>query len=272
MLSENQSRLVDSLLHGYLPDILELIDRIDDLNFSVILNNPTRTVLPIHLAVLHPKAERIVQAMIDNGAQVVVADHKGKSPLHYAQDLDKLDVAQILVFHQHELRTIPDNQLRTPLHDAADQEKLNFLKFYLNYPLKCNVDVPDHKEFTPLHLAALVGNQEAVTMLVKYGANVHARTESNNTPVNYACLHPEVKAILRAKMFPSLFLLSVQALALQSEGLDSLLPTLKMRAEQVLYEHTRNQQIANEKEKILSQTKSPGMGLMRQHYSKLSLK
>ncbi|ORY38442.1 ankyrin, partial [Rhizoclosmatium globosum] len=42
---------------------------------------------------------------------------------------------------------------------------------------------------TPLHLAALKGSIEAVKILLKYGADVNARNNSNWTPLHWAINH-----------------------------------------------------------------------------------
>lgn len=285
MLLSNQTSLMHALLNKDLSESLNLVDQMDDFNFSLQMKNPKavfghlpvpnperqrlldainlkkslRTVSPLHLACEIPGAEKLVALMLAKGAKADVADENGKTPLHYAQENDHFAAAELLLQHQPELRYVGDNKKMTPIHFAAQMNKVKFLELYLQKftiaekTYSCDIEVKNEGDETPLHIAALWGNKEVVLKLIKYGANIHARDDGNCLPADYARgLHPEVYRILNDSLFPSLFLLTAKMLHETQENVDGIPDEIREQAGRMLTSYYDNRKNTEEKEALLN--------------------
>lgn len=184
MLNKKQKGLVAALLTpNNTEKALQAIAAIDDLNFAITFRQPLRKLFPLHLASKKSGPE-VVTAMLNKGARVNIFDDEGRTPLHYAQDSNKLDNANILIQHKPVLTIIGDNADQTPLHEAALNNKLPFLKMYLN--TACDVDVRNNMKRTPLHEAVRNNSKDATKLLISHGADIQAKDIASYTPYDYA--------------------------------------------------------------------------------------
>lgn len=64
-----------------------------------------------------------------------------------------------------------------------------------------DVNVGDDQEFTPLHVACIVGDLGAVRCLLRHGADGSAKSEKGSTPLHWACSCGHTK-VINAQVFP----------------------------------------------------------------------
>ena len=81
---------------------------------------------------------------------------------------------------------------QTPLHIAAKNGKLKILKYILSKD-RYSVNDEDFESQNALHLASQEGHDDIVMELVRAGADVHARTTHQWTPLMCAAAHGWVK-------------------------------------------------------------------------------
>lgn len=73
----------------------------------------------------------------------------------------------------------------TPLHIAARYAYTNIIKMLLESG--ANAKIKDHNGWTALHEAVLaLNNQEVIELLLKYGAEINAKTNDGHTPLKLA--------------------------------------------------------------------------------------
>ena len=73
--------------------------------------------------------------------------------------------------------------LSCALHAAAELESAAVLRLLLDHP-RIDVNVKTAENKTPLHIAALWGNEDALGLLVEQGANLNARNYRGQTPLH----------------------------------------------------------------------------------------
>lgn len=75
----------------------------------------------------------------------------------------------------------------TPLHDAVFAKRNTVMVRLLERGAQVDVQKPDHAGgFTPLHLAILGDDPDAVALLLAHGANAELPTEVGETPLELA--------------------------------------------------------------------------------------
>ncbi|XP_072135807.1 ankyrin repeat domain-containing protein 27 isoform X4 [Mobula birostris] len=58
-----------------------------------------------------------------------------------------------------------------------------------------SVNSANQDGFTPLHVAALHGHFELVSLLLRHGANVNTKNSNNSTPLHLACQHSDLQIV-----------------------------------------------------------------------------
>ncbi|XP_067858834.1 fibronectin type 3 and ankyrin repeat domains protein 1 [Heptranchias perlo] len=131
---------------------------------------------------------RMVAFLIKFGADVNQKNGSGKDSLMLACFAGHLDVVKCLrrFGATWEAR---DNGGSSALHWATDGEHLNVIEWMINDD--CKVDVTDrHSLWTPLmQVAALSGNVEIASLLIKAGANVNIQDKMGKTPLMVAVIN-----------------------------------------------------------------------------------
>ncbi|KAF9153345.1 hypothetical protein BG015_003626 [Linnemannia schmuckeri] len=86
-----------------------------------------------------------------------------------------------------------DEDERQPLHWAVSGKRLDIVEYLIQQGAPSG--------WTPLHIAASVGNVEITTLLLSKDANVNTKTETGTTPLHYASSknHLDVARILLDK-------------------------------------------------------------------------
>ena len=156
--------------------------------------------LPIHIAVKKNRSPFIEQLIPKFRGNAV-------APIHYYSKKRKLQLSLVaLAVVKGHIESLDEifklgieifsairvgNQKWSLLHLAVHGNQINMLKhLFNNYAceIKCLLNVPDEEGKTPLMLAALSGNVEAVEVLIKEGADLEKCDFYQKTAMSYAIL------------------------------------------------------------------------------------
>lgn len=138
---------------------------------------------------------RVVQFLLQHGAQVTQRDLEGHTALHLAVAADAVDVVNLLLdacakvfpwLHSH-MASLDE---RPSQHGHNDQSpgRAHF------------VDVGNGLKQTALHLAAFFDSEKVVPLLIRAGAEVNARDDFNNTALLVATNGREAKISIIAAL------------------------------------------------------------------------
>ncbi|KAN0138161.1 Ankyrin repeat-containing domain protein [Lactarius tabidus] len=138
-----------------------------------------RGFTPLHLAVSEGHLD-ICQMLLERNADVRVHDDRGDTPLHLAASTDRLEIARILVTYNAEVN--PRNEDgSTPLLVASSRGNIDISSLLLAH--NANAFVRDNRRSTPLHLAAIGGHLEVARMLLELKVEVDSRNVDGFTPL-----------------------------------------------------------------------------------------
>ena len=137
-----------------------------------------------------------LQALLSSGVHVNVhggafhetALHRA-SQIRWAEGMRFLLAAGASVFAKNQFG-------QTPLHYAAASKSTTCIKLLLENRRPCVVDHRDVRGCTPLHDAASVGCVNAISLLLKAGALVHAKDDKESTPLHKAAHARSVPCML----------------------------------------------------------------------------
>ncbi|XP_015426951.1 PREDICTED: ankyrin repeat domain-containing protein 53, partial [Myotis davidii] len=116
-----------------------------------------------------------------------LTDNKGFTAIHFAAQKGKLECLQVLVEEYKFPVDLPTKNGQTPLHLVIHKENKNVVLPCVHYLLQhgAALNTQTRNGSTPLHLAAREGLLSCVKVLVKNGANVHARDAIGCKPIDY---------------------------------------------------------------------------------------
>jgi ankyrin repeat protein len=131
---------------------------------------------------------RTAKVLIAAGAKTVdVEEHFAKMPRHGSE-------VHVLLLHEA-LTGIPRMWGDV---EAADSDEGGVRREWIKLLLANGADPNerDEKGNTPLHVAILVGNDEAADLLLAHGADINARNESSITALHYAVSGGRMEAVI----------------------------------------------------------------------------
>ncbi|XP_023284986.1 ankyrin-1-like [Seriola lalandi dorsalis] len=138
--------------------------------------------------------DRVVNALIDSGANLNLCDKQGYTPVLLSAELGHTEVLRVLVAKQAKLvATLPD--LSSALHLAVHSGSVPIVQILLEKGLDSNITGP--KALTPLHLAAQCNRSNLVGLLVKAGAQVNAVAQDGLTPLHLASQQGHADAVIQ---------------------------------------------------------------------------
>lgn len=172
---------------------------------------------------------KVVQALIDHGANVNAVDVESKTPAHVAIENQHEDIINILLCHpgidlklrdksgltpfatalairnhkaaQRILERLPnaaeimDNRGRNFLHLAILKDDLESVLFLLAIQVDVNSRVHDAYQSTPLHLAASSKNEMIIRNLILAGARINERDAVQKMPLHIAIERGNLAAV-----------------------------------------------------------------------------
>ena len=170
---------------GYADILRLLVTHKVDLNVPNHENNR----FPIHQAA-QAGHTRIVEMLLQNGADPDPVDNHGITPLWSAAQSGHYEIVKMLLNHSSagekvDIETESYDGERRPIHQAAQGGHLTIVQFLLAEGAVC--DPMDHHGVTPLWTASQNGHADVVRELLKAGAKVDVTAyEYNRLPIHQA--------------------------------------------------------------------------------------
>ena len=139
---------------------------------------------PILVRALQQDSLRVVREVMHvPGVEINAQSPQGETPLMLAAIKGHIDLVRVLIFMNARI-----NQPGwTPLHyaaSAAADDSVEIAALLLEH--EAVVDAPSPNHSTPLMLAAQYGSEGMVRLLLRAGANVHARNQLGLDVVDFA--------------------------------------------------------------------------------------
>lgn len=192
----NSSPLHVAALAGQ-PDIVGLlVEAGKDVDGYLDFRNHRNTHTALALALIENPNEVVAMLLIQAGANVDAADHGGTTPLHTVAAMHEnpamsVNIAEALINAGATInsQTVRTNTLSlgsgsTPLHTAASANHVGMARLLIKYGARVNVK--DDSDNAPLHLAIHGGHRELAKLLIESGAYIHSRNYNGNLPIQVA--------------------------------------------------------------------------------------
>ena len=135
-----------------------------------------------------------VRTLLEGGADVDAPQGDGMTALHWAADLDNVEMVEMLVAAGARVEATTRVGSHTPLHVAAELGNAGAIKALV--AAGADVHAITSLGSTALHYAAQAGSAEAIRTLLDHGADVNAgELVWGQTPLIYAASRNQVEAI-----------------------------------------------------------------------------
>lgn len=150
---------------------------------------------PLHRACSHDHSYNVVKLLLQRGSQSINSRSVyGMIPLHYT--FSRKDISAVkLILHAAKKMGIscldsPTINGNTPLHLAAIYGNNLAIELFLRKG-SISINSLNHRGETPLHIAALNGYDSTIELLLEHGGNssIDSRSNEGNTPLHHAALH-----------------------------------------------------------------------------------
>uniref|UniRef100_H0VS13 Ankyrin repeat domain 61 n=1 Tax=Cavia porcellus TaxID=10141 RepID=H0VS13_CAVPO len=138
------------------------------------LHQPTRSIIPIHLAAKFRNAQSLL-CLLEHGADPEVRNTRGLTTL------------ELMILHWPITSitwTKPSNRIQKILTDQDNAETC--LRILCKYGAQVNAQADNSDKVSPLHLAISYGTHPVLSILVQNGAQVNATNEASMTPLHMA--------------------------------------------------------------------------------------
>jgi ankyrin repeat protein len=159
---------------------LRLLARLADVN--IVTGGPRNTALHLAAALNNIK---LVENLLLRGADPSVQDSRGRTPLHYAAQVQSIDVLELLVANAHPSGILVyDEDGRSPIHFIHSLPGAVALLVCKGHDA---LNRRDRTCLTPLHLASRSATPEVVKALIKRGASIDGADGDGRTPAEALC-------------------------------------------------------------------------------------
>ena len=138
----------------------------------------------------------ICKMLLKFGADVNLINLDGQNPLNVAEAKGESSVCKLLVRKRKEKKIM----YKKALHTCAKKNDLTMFKVHLNKG--DNVNETDEKMRTPLHVAMIFASDEICDLLLKRGADVHAKDSNMDDAIQLAFYYGRLK--LRERILSNL--------------------------------------------------------------------
>ncbi len=134
---------------------------------------------PLYWATIHNRAS-MIDLLVAQGAMIEVkTSWSGSHPLHFATRMGLADAVQALVNQGADVMAL-DERGQTPLHGVRN----NVTSMDVLLGSGAEVNVRDHAGLTPLHRAAWHANRAVIQRLLEAGADPNASDQNGRTPLH----------------------------------------------------------------------------------------
>lgn len=191
-------------------------------------NSPTTKESPLHMCCIHG-CSKVVQTLIEHGANINCLNHENKTPLHLAIEHKHEQITNILLRHPNIDMKIRDKFGNTPfataltvrnhkaaekilermptaaeqtdsrgrnfLHLAIMREDLESVLFLLSIQVDINSRVHDVSQITPLMLASQSENEMLIRNLILAGARLNDKDSTQKTALHIASERGKLSAV-----------------------------------------------------------------------------
>ncbi|XP_064606437.1 uncharacterized protein LOC135471236 isoform X2 [Liolophura sinensis] len=137
---------------------------------------------PLHHAVERGHG-KLVEILIDFGADVNIADKDNVRPLHLAACRGSVEIAEALINAQAVV-DVRDRWGTTPLHHAAEQGQEDVTRLLVEYGASIRLQDANHQ--TALHFAAKSGNPAVFSLLQLRGGDIQQKDVWGKAAMDYA--------------------------------------------------------------------------------------
>lgn len=104
--------------------------------------------------------------------------------LLWAATENEIDIVEKILSEHPELVDVYDRDGYSALHKACYNNNFAMAQLLLKY--KANIEARTEMQWTPLHSAAKWNNAKMVALLLQHGADINALSEGNQTPLHVA--------------------------------------------------------------------------------------
>ncbi|NXQ87118.1 ASB10 protein, partial [Nyctibius grandis] len=141
---------------------------------------------PLHITASRGYAD-CLRLLLLRGAAVDFAPG-GKTALHEACAAARTDCVRLLLGFGADPEAVSEDGYK-PLHLCKSPDSIECVRQLLQHGARVNSQT-EEEEDTALHVAARHGLADHVQLLLRYGAELEARNEEGQTPLNAACAQP----------------------------------------------------------------------------------
>ncbi|XP_020284516.1 transient receptor potential channel pyrexia-like [Pseudomyrmex gracilis] len=136
----------------------------------------------LHLAAQAGCADTLA-LLVEAKANLQLKNHRGHTALHLAARAHSLECVEILLKGRADPNA-EDDECRTPLHLALGKSVMTDEIIELLLKWRANVNKADKYGYTPLHIAASNELSRCVNLLIRYEADLTARTIGGNSALS----------------------------------------------------------------------------------------
>ena len=142
-----------------------------------------------------------VQLLIENGANLIIANEVGSTPFHTACTCGSVEVMKELLKYEEISPNIVDGAGCYPIHKCAYDGNKRVFELLLQH--NATVDARDSQECTAMHIAVKMNRISFVLRLLDIGKeenfDINTGDKAGNTLLHYAvsrCFHPLVRQLV----------------------------------------------------------------------------
>ena len=178
--------MISALVEGVENNDVATVDRI--LQYDTVGRKNFNVNGSLHDSLLQKVARNknyeICKLLVKFGADVSLLNYDNQRPFNAAEVNGQFSICKLLLKKRKEKKIM----YRNALHVCARQNDLVMFKIHINKG--DNVNETDEKMRTPLHEAMIFANDALCDLLLRYGADVHAKDSYMDDPIHLKNCYP----------------------------------------------------------------------------------
>jgi len=128
---------------------------------------------------------KIVEFVLDNGAELDTPDFYGYTPLHRALNIGNIEAVELFINRGADVNNTNNKIKITPFYYAVGNGNIKLIELFIKHGADVNTVSYIDKE-TPLHRASSALNLKVIKLLLKRGATLDNGDSYGKTPFNHA--------------------------------------------------------------------------------------